>query len=74
MVIISCHNYRILQILLNQFLFVSLTLKILSLGGFRRSSGEGNCNPLQYSCLENPMDRGAWQSLVHGIPKGLNMT
>ena len=74
MVIISCHNYRILQILLNQFLFVSLTLKILSLVGFRRSSGEGNCNPLQYSCLENPMDRGAWQSLVHGIPKGLNMT
>ena len=29
--------------------------------------GEGNGNPLQYSCLENPMDRGAWQATVHGI-------
>ena len=31
--------------------------------------GEGNGNPLQYSCLENPMDRGAWQFLVHGVTK-----
>ena len=31
--------------------------------------GEGNGNPLQYSCLENPMDRGAWQAAVHGIEK-----
>ena len=31
--------------------------------------GEGNGNPLQYSCLENPMDRGAWWAAVHGIPK-----
>ena len=30
-----------------------------------RSSGEGNGNPLQYSCLENPMDRGAWWAMVH---------
>ena len=30
--------------------------------GLGRSSGEGNGNPLQYSCLENPMDKGAWQS------------
>ena len=29
--------------------------------------GEGNDNPLQYSCLENPMDRGAWQATVHGV-------
>ena len=34
-----------------------------------RSSGEGNGNPLQYSCLENPMDRGVWQTTVHGIAK-----
>ena len=34
-----------------------------------RSSGVGNGNPLQYSCLENPMDRGAWQATVHGITK-----
>ena len=35
--------------------------------GSGRSPGEGNGNPLQYSCLENPMDRGAWQTTVHGI-------
>ena len=32
-----------------------------------RSPGEGNGNPFQYSCLENPMDRGAWQATVHGV-------
>ena len=32
-------------------------------------SGEGNGNPLQYSCLENPMDRGAWWATVHGVAK-----
>ena len=32
-----------------------------------RSPGEGNGNPLQYSCLENPMDRGAWRATVHGV-------
>ena len=35
--------------------------------GLGRSPGEGNGNPLQYSCLENPMDRGAWQATVHGV-------
>ena len=33
------------------------------------SPGEGNGNPLQYSCLENPMDRGAWQATVHGFAR-----
>ena len=37
--------------------------------GLGRSPGEGNGNPLQYSCLENPMDRGAWQATVHGVAK-----
>ena len=32
-----------------------------------RSPGEGNGNPLQHSCLENPMDRGAWKATVHGV-------
>ena len=32
-----------------------------------RSPGEGNDNPLRYPCLENPMDRGAWQAAVHGL-------
>ena len=34
-----------------------------------RSPGEGNGNPLQHSCLENPMDREAWQATVHGVAK-----
>ena len=34
-----------------------------------RSPGEGNGNPLQYSCLENPMDRGAWRATVHEVMK-----
>ena len=34
-----------------------------------RSPGEGNGNPLQYSCLENPMSRGAWRTAVHGVAK-----
>ena len=34
-----------------------------------RSPGEGNSNPVQYSCLENPMDRGAWQATGHGVTK-----
>ena len=37
--------------------------------GSGRSPGEGNGNPLQYSCLENPMDRGAWQAPVHRVSK-----
>ena len=37
--------------------------------GSGRFPGEGNDNPLQYSCLENPMDRGTWQTTVHGVPK-----
>ena len=40
-----------------------------SIPGSGRSSGKGNSNPPQYSCLENPMDRGAWQTTVHGIAK-----
>ena len=40
-----------------------------SIPGLGRSPGEGNGNPLQYSCLENLMDGGAWQTTVHGVPK-----
>ena len=40
-----------------------------SIPGLGRSPGEGNGNPLQYSCLENPMDGGAWQATVHGVAK-----
>ena len=38
--------------------------------GWGRSSGGGHGNPLQYSCLENPMDRGPWRPTVHGVAKG----
>ena len=37
--------------------------------GLGRSPGEGNENPLQYSCLENPMDRGSWQATADGVAK-----
>ena len=37
--------------------------------GLGRSPGEGNGNPLQHSCLENPMDGGAWKATVHGVTK-----
>ena len=40
-----------------------------SIPGSGRSPGEGNGNPLQYSCLENAMDRGTWQATVHGVAK-----
>ena len=40
-----------------------------SIPGLGRSPGGGQGNPLPYSCLENPMDRGAWQATAHGVVK-----
>ena len=40
-----------------------------SIPGLGKSPGEGNGNSLQYSCLENPMDRGTWWDTVHGVAK-----
>ena len=40
-----------------------------SILGWGRSPGGGNGNPLQYSCLENPMDRGTWWATVQGVKK-----
>ena len=45
-----------------------------SVPGSGRSPGEGNSNLLQYSCLGNPMDRGAWWAIVHGVAKEWDMT
>ena len=42
--------------------------------GSGRSPGEGNGNPFQYSCLENPMDRAAWHAIVHRAAVGHNFT
>ena len=38
-----------------------------SIPGLGRATGEGNGNPLQYSCLGNPIDRGAWRTILHGV-------
>ena len=43
------------------------------ISGLGRSPGEGNDNPLQYSCLGNPMDGGAWWATVRGVAKELDM-
>ena len=40
-----------------------------AISGSGRAPGGGHGNPLQYSCLENPMDRGAWQAIVHRVAK-----
>ena len=45
-----------------------------SVPGLGRFPGIGNCNPLQYSCLVNPMDRGAWQATDHGVTKESDTT
>ena len=45
-----------------------------SIPGWGRSLGIGNVNLFQYSCLENPMDREAWQATVHGVAKELDIT
>ena len=45
-----------------------------SIPGSGRSPGGGHSNPLQYSCLEKPMDRGTWRATVHGITKSLRDT
>ena len=44
------------------------------ISGSGRSPGEGNDNPLQYSCLGNPMDRGAWWATGHGVTKESDVT
>ena len=45
-----------------------------SIPGWGRSPGEGNGNPFQYSCLGNPMDRGAWRATVHSVMKESDTT
>ena len=47
---------------------------VSSIPGSGKSPGEGNGNSVQYSCLGNPMDRGAWQATVHGVTKELDTT
>ena len=46
-----------------------MLMKGFLISSLRRGNGEGNGTPLQYSCLENPMDGGAWWAVVHGVAK-----
>ena len=61
-----CWASPVPQMVKNLLAIVGYLDSILSLG---RSPGEGHGNPLQYSCLENPMDGGAWRATVHGVTK-----
>ena len=61
-------------IALTRWTFVDKVMSLLlgelgSIPGLGRSPGEGHGNPLQYFCLENPTDRGAWQTVVHRVTK-----
>jgi len=53
----------------NPSAYADVTGDVGSIPGSERSPGEGNGNPLRYSCLENPMDKGAWRAIVHGVSK-----
>ena len=57
------HGYQLTKSLIASFTFVDPG----SIPGSERSPGEGNGNPLQYSCLENPLDRGAWWATVQRV-------
>ena len=48
---------------------VTLVYKVMLLPGLKKPPAEGSGNPLQYSCLENSMERGAWQAIVFGASK-----
>ena len=65
---ISC--YRASQVALVVDMLPANAGDVVSIPGLERSPGVGNGNPPQYSCLENAMDRGAWQHRVHEVAKG----
>jgi len=56
-----------------QWLRICLQCKMFGIPGLGRSPGERKDNPLQYSSLGNPMDRGAWWATVHGVAKESDM-
>ena len=51
------------------FIFLFTIYNDINCGLIKKRTREGNGSPLQYSCLENPMDRGAWWAAVHGVAK-----
>ena len=69
-VLYNKHTLKAYKVLANTKVgFPSGCVDVGSIPGSGRSPGEGNGNPLQYSCLENPMDRGAWWATVHRVAK-----
>ena len=68
----TCHEVRVSWVALvvkNPPAFAGGVRDVDSISGLERAPGGGHCNPLQYSWLENPMDRGAWGATVHGVAK-----
>ena len=65
----DCFSFLQLFILDRTLVPLKIFKHIQSIDCSKDSLGEGNGNPLQYSCLENPMDRGAWWTTVHGVAK-----
>ena len=61
--------YRASQVVKNMLVNKGDIRDMGSIPGWGRSPGGGHGNPLQYFCLENPMDRGAWRATVHRIEK-----
>ena len=75
LICISLMTYEVLPVGSHSKESACNTGDLSSIPGLGRSPGEGHGNPLQYSCLENSMDRGAWWTRVHGVAKhqrGLN--
>ena len=71
MYIYSCSNSLLAQLVKNLLANAGNTRDVGLIPGSGRSPGEGNDNPLQYSCLENSMGRGAWQAKVYRVTKNL---
>ena len=70
--VLAIINSAVMNIGVHVFLSIPVSSVCMSsswIAGSYDSSGEGNGTPLQYSCLENPMDRGAWWAAVHGAAK-----
>ena len=75
---IQCSKYIIIKVLQGRSLVAQMVKNLSrvkdrgSIPGSGKSPGEGNVNPLQYSCLENSMDRRGWQATVHGVARFRN--
>ena len=69
MLIITIRDSQVVLVVKNPPAYSGEARDVGSISGSGRSPGVRNDNPLQYFCLENPMDRGAWWARVHGVAK-----